>query len=611
MSEHEYRVAIVQETVPHYRVPFFADLRKALASDGVALALLYGRPTDDDEAEQLRLALPWARPIDLRTVNAGGVSAVYQPVVRLTASADLVIVEQANRMLANYALLARQAAGGPKVAFWGHGANLQAGDGSLAKLAEQWKRTYSTRPHWWFAYTSGSAERVHELGFDRDRVTVVQNAVDTAWAAGVSEVEREPHRCVYVGRLYKEKRLDFLVEAGADVAARISDFELVIVGDGPERGHLEALAKERPWLKVRGTVLGDAKAVELKKASLHLMPGLVGLAVVDSFATGTPLVTTDVAFHSPEVEYLEHGVNGVVLPESTTAAEYGTTVAELLGDERALRKLRTGCARAAKRYTLAAMVERFADGVVDAVRSGSVTPPRYQIAARDGAARTRATLRRIGIKASRVTTRALTREHPRSDLVRIGSDYGGWWVPEALLDKYSVCYLAGVGEDTTFDEGLIARFGCDVWSFDPTPRAVTHASAITDENFHFQDIGLWKESTTMKFYAPVDPTHVSHSIPNLQQTDSYFEARCESVADVMRKLGHSDIDLLKLDVEGAEGPIIEQMLADDIRPTILCVELDAAEAPWRSIKLLRSLAGAGYVVNHIENRNYTLTLAQT
>jgi L-malate glycosyltransferase len=608
VTQAQYRVAIVQETIPHYRVPFFADLRKALTAQGVTLALLYGRPTDEFEAAQLRLALPWARAVDLHVVSAKGMSAVYQPVVRLTAGADLVIVEQANRMLSNYALLARQARGGPGVAFWGHGANLQAGDGSLAKISEQWKRTYSTRPHWWFAYTEGSAERVHALGFGRDRITVVQNAVDTAWAKGVADVEREPGRCVYVGRLYKEKRIDFLVEAGDEVITRVPDFQLVVLGDGPERAHLEELAKTRPWLKIRGTVVGHAKAVELAKASLHLMPGLVGLGVVDSFATQTPLVTIERPQHGPEAEYLDNGTNGVLMPVDTTPAEYGSTVAELLTDERALRRLRTGCRRAAKKYTLDAMVDHFASGVIEAVRSSRATPPAYTVARHNAWIRARDFARRAGTKVSRVTTTSLTREHRRPDLVRLGSDYGRSWVPADLIDKYSICYLAGVGEDTTFDEQLIERFGCDVWAFDPTPRAIAHAETVTNRKFHFMDVGLWNEAGTVKFYAPADPTHASYSIMNIQDTDNYIEARVETVAEVMFRLGHTTIDLLKLDIEGAEGPVVEKMLDDGITPTVLCIELDAVEPPWKSLGLIHRLVKAGYEVNHIEDHNYTLTL---
>ena len=59
-------------------------------------------------------------------------------------------------------------------------------------------------------------------------------------------------------------------------------------------------------------------------------------------------------------------------------------------------------------------------------------------------------------------------------LINIGSDYGGWITPMHLLNSTSICYCAGVGEDITFDLGLIERFGCHVFAFDPTPRAKIH-----------------------------------------------------------------------------------------------------------------------------------------
>jgi FkbM family methyltransferase len=212
--------------------------------------------------------------------------------------------------------------------------------------------------------------------------------------------------------------------------------------------------------------------------------------------------------------------------------------------------------------------------------------------------------RRVGLKSSRVTTRLLSRATPRSDLVRLGSPYGGWWVPGGLLSATSICYLAGVGEDVTFDLAVVERFGCEVWAFDPTPRAQAHAASVDEPRFHFLPRGLWSERTTMRFYAPRDPTHVSHSITNLQQTSDYFEADCWSVSDLMSDLGHAHLDLLKLDIEGAEGPVIEAMLGDGIRPSVLCVEFDAAEPPWTTLRRIRDIVSHGYLLVHVENRNY-------
>jgi FkbM family methyltransferase len=212
--------------------------------------------------------------------------------------------------------------------------------------------------------------------------------------------------------------------------------------------------------------------------------------------------------------------------------------------------------------------------------------------------------RKAATKASRLTTRRLSRATARTGLVRLGSAYGGWWVPSDLLGPESVCYLAGVGEDATFDLALIDRFGCEVYAFDPTPRACAYVADLDVAQFHFMPVGLWRERSVRRFYEPRDPSHVSHSITNLQRTDGFFEADCRSVSDLMSELGHGHIDLLKLDIEGAEGPVLDSMLSDLVFPSVVCVEFDAAEAPWTTLARIRRLRSAGYILVKVEERNY-------
>jgi glycosyltransferase involved in cell wall biosynthesis len=96
-----------------------------------------------------------------------------------------------------------------------------------------------------------------------------------------------------------------------------------------------------------------------------MMPGLVGLVVVDAFAAGLPLVTTRIDTHSPEIEYLEPGVNGLVTEPD--AGSLATACVELLQSPPLLERLRAGCSESSRVYTLEAMVERFARGVQDAL----------------------------------------------------------------------------------------------------------------------------------------------------------------------------------------------------------------------------------------------------
>jgi FkbM family methyltransferase len=165
----------------------------------------------------------------------------------------------------------------------------------------------------------------------------------------------------------------------------------------------------------------------------------------------------------------------------------------------------------------------------------------------------------------------------------------------------------GVGEDITFDLELIRRFGCSVHAFDPTSRAAQHvaANAGTIERFHFQPVGLWSEDAEIKFYVPKNRQHVSHSIVNLQGTDDYFIGRCRRLSSLMAQLGHGHLDLLKLDIEGAEYAVLQSMVADRIFPTVLCVEFDQPMPFRRTMAAVRALLRAGYQTCFIERWNFT------
>jgi glycosyltransferase involved in cell wall biosynthesis len=361
-------VSIVQQVLPQYRVTFFDGLRQNLAADDIRLRLLHGHsgPGSGTKGDERELA--WAEPSTVRIVPMpGGRSIVWQPVGRATRTSDLVVLEYAGRHLGTWPLLARRAQRQPRVAFWGHGANLQATRTDMA--SEAIKRWASRRADWWFAYTEGSADRVAAHGFPRERITVVNNTIETHPHA--DPPEREPLTCVYVGALYDLKRIEFLLEAGFRLAELVPGFRLLVLGGGTERHLVEDAARRAPWLDFRGPTFDEEKARALASSALMLMPGLVGLAIVDAFAFGCPLVTTDQAFHSPEVEYLRDGENGVMLPRHTTPTEYAQAVARLLRDPEGLVRLRAGCARSAQELSMTSMIQRFGHGVRQALEGTS------------------------------------------------------------------------------------------------------------------------------------------------------------------------------------------------------------------------------------------------
>lgn len=220
-------------------------------------------------------------------------------------------------------------------------------------------------------------------------------------------------------------------------------------------------------------------------------------------------------------------------------------------------------------------------------------------------------------------------------LVRLGTDYGGWVIPVDAVREDSVVWCAGAGEDISFDLALIDRYGCRVHCIDPTPRAIEHVEALGKraqdgepmpingkpehtyarvtpelmERLQFHPLGLYDRDQTLRFYAPKRRDHVSHSVVNLQGTSTFFEAECRSPRSLMRELGQERIDLLKLDIEGAEHVVIDHLLDERILPSVLCIEFDYAARGKRrraAVARLWRLSEAGYRLAWHRDWNVTL-----
>jgi FkbM family methyltransferase len=202
----------------------------------------------------------------------------------------------------------------------------------------------------------------------------------------------------------------------------------------------------------------------------------------------------------------------------------------------------------------------------------------------------------------------------RTDLEHLGDRYGGWVVPRSLLGPDSIVYCVGCGENISFDLALIEDFGCTVHALDPTPRAVTFVERVAggEPRYRFESLGLWDESTTLRFYTPKDPSHVSHSLLNLQQTSTFIEVPVVRLSEVLARHSHTAVTLLKLDIEGAEYKVLQSVLDDAIPIAILCVEYDEFHHPLdrhfraRIRASLRQLQQCGYTIVDAYAGNYTL-----
>ena len=375
----EPAVTILFKNCNQYRVPFFRQLRANLAQKGIELRLVVGGGLPEDAAKGDIAAMDWAEERPFRTIKLNGHSLLWQPGFDVARSSDLIITEQASKQLFNIALSLGQTPLGTRHAFWGHGRNFQSSiEGSAG---EGLKRMLTKRAHWFFAYNDLSAQAAIECGMDPDRITRVMNSTDTSHMRDVrtslpanareivrTELGIEPGPvALYLGGIYAHKRPGFLIESAVEIRKQIPNFSLVVIGSGSDVGLVERAAAQHPWIHHLGARYGDERIRLASVADLQLMPGLVGLNVVDGFALGLPTVTTDIDWHSPEIEYLRDGVNGLITPAGATPEDYATAVSSLLTNPDRLRQMQTAAELSGREYSIEDMAQRFADGIVQAL----------------------------------------------------------------------------------------------------------------------------------------------------------------------------------------------------------------------------------------------------
>jgi FkbM family methyltransferase len=157
---------------------------------------------------------------------------------------------------------------------------------------------------------------------------------------------------------------------------------------------------------------------------------------------------------------------------------------------------------------------------------------------------------------------------------RFGSEYGGWDVVSGYLNDTSIIYSFGVGEDASFDLELMRETGAMVYAFDPTPRSIQW---VRDQSFPssfiMHEYGILDFDGFVTFIPPRNPNHVSHTVlESVNANRESISVPVKKLKSIMEILKHDKVDILKMDIEGAEYSVIKDMKLSGIRPTQLLIE---------------------------------------
>lgn len=202
---------------------------------------------------------------------------------------------------------------------------------------------------------------------------------------------------------------------------------------------------------------------------------------------------------------------------------------------------------------------------------------------------------------------------PRS-ILRLGSDYGGWTIMPDLIDSQSAVYSVGVGSDISFDRAMIVRFGCSVHAFDPTPVSRKWVAAQTlPPEFVFHPIGLADRDEEVPFAMPGREDWDSFSLPAEGSTEEVVHCPVRRLETIVADLGHGQIGLLKMDIEGFEYGVVDDVLAGPLRPTQWLIEFHHNInhfRPDQARRAVEQLEGAGYRLFAVSNVGHEYSFVQ-
>ena len=195
-----------------------------------------------------------------------------------------------------------------------------------------------------------------------------------------------------------------------------------------------------------------------------------------------------------------------------------------------------------------------------------------------------------------------------STLAKPGAEKG-WMVCSDLIPRGGIAYSFGVGANVAWDVAMIEQFGTEVHAFDPTPESIAWvAQQQLPEKFHFHEYGIAAFDGTLNFYPPKKPgrMHFSQDPQKYNRPDQPpIPGRVLRLSTILKQLGHSHIDVLKLDVEGTEFDCIPDLLQSGIEIGQLLIEVHYHH-PTRSfdegVRLLRQIEAAGFACFDISPR---------
>lgn len=164
-----------------------------------------------------------------------------------------------------------------------------------------------------------------------------------------------------------------------------------------------------------------------------------------------------------------------------------------------------------------------------------------------------------------------------------------WSIVEpSAQELFVIC--AGVGHHITFEQDLLKRWDVEMLLLDPSPTGRHTMDQIGPlDGVRYLQVALSAEDGRAAFSQPIHPEEGSYYMvtgANEDETE-LVEFECVSLKTLLQEAGKDRIDVLKMDIEGAEYDVIDGLLKDGILIDQLCVEIHTDHGSGSQAGLLK------------------------
>lgn len=327
------RVDFITNQAPHYRSALWQQLAYDEALDSrFVFGQASGKSIQQIDFDQPFWLARSSRLRRVRNLHFRGVLVWQWGVLKRVLSTDAQVLVMLGQMYVLsmwlVAFLARRR--GISLVFWGHGA--YGRDGPLKRW---FRKRFLSLGDVVLVYGHYARRLLIDDGFEPDRIRVVYNSLDHAQHVVLRATLTDPKfvasqdwfedsslpLLLFVGRLTRQKSLDKLIATVGRLAKKNRRFNLLFVGDGPERSKLEELARIIPGqVHFVGACYDEVKLGRLiANADLCVSPGEVGLTAIHALSFGTPVCTHgDLRNQMPEAEAVIDGTTGILFKRSAS-----------------------------------------------------------------------------------------------------------------------------------------------------------------------------------------------------------------------------------------------------------------------------------------------------